>query len=116
MSPFKEWLHQKKDASLSFLLHKALQHKLANYGRMLNLTIDSRQKSIRLELLLKGETEPIIILVHEYAITSDDQGTSLIIHRLSVSREWADTLAAQFLTGQKIPVPEKFQPFLKLLT
>jgi hypothetical protein len=116
MNVLKEWFHQKKDASVSFLLEKAAQHKLAKYGRMLNLSIDSRQKSARIELLLKGESEPMIILVHEYELISEENGAWMVIRRLSISREWADTMAAEFVVGRKIPVPDKYVQMLRLLT
>src|SRR4051812_13853947 len=56
-----EIVHGARDAGASFLVKRAVGHWLEPYGRMLSLSIDSKNSRIRVELLPKGEKEPIAI-------------------------------------------------------
>lgn len=82
---------------------------------MLNLSIDSRSKSLRLEILPKGETEPITIVLEQYELLSGPDGTFLVVHRATASREWISLLLGDFLPGRRIRLPEKYAAALRLV-
>lgn len=77
---------------------------LKPYGKMLNLSIDSKTKTLTCTILPKGEQEPIRIEIPRYDIEKRGEKTVLVIQEVKVSREWMDTLAAQFFAGKKIPL------------
>jgi hypothetical protein len=109
------WLQQQKDASCSFLAERALQGTIQRYGRMLNLSIDSRNRSLQLEMLPKGEERPVTILVERYEVVTENQTTFLVIHKASASREWLTVLINDFLIGRRLPVPPQYEAALRLI-
>ncbi|MSU60886.1 MAG: hypothetical protein EXS31_00575 [Pedosphaera sp.] len=109
------WLGRTRDAAGSMLVERAAQKLINNYGRMLNLRIDSKNNSIHCEILLKGEATPIQISINKYELTTDDSGTCLVIRDASASREWMTTVLSQFALGRKIRVPDEYAPFVRLL-
>ena len=102
-----------RDAGTSFVVERAIAHRLQPYGRMLNLSIDSKTKRIRLEILLKGETEPVQITIDEYQITSSGGADFLLIKQASASREWINALLQDFAIDRKLPLPDKYRNMVK---
>ena len=81
---------------------------------MINLAIDSKNSKIRIEVLPKGETEPIAITVDEYQLATQSNGApALVIRKIGASREWMDALLKDFATGKTIPLPEKYASIIK---
>src|SRR4051812_39054946 len=105
---FQEMIHSAKDAGTSFVVERAVAHRLQPYGRMLNLSIDSKTKRIRLEVLLKGETDPIAIMIDEYQLTNVAGADFILIKKASASREWIHALIQDFGLGRTIPLPAKY--------
>jgi len=75
-------------------------------GNMTALQIDSANRRATLDLELKGENEPLHVVVDQYDLTTSDGKSYLEIKRLTTSREWMTALAAQLLIGRKLEVPE----------
>jgi len=96
-----------KDKTASSALGMAVNHYLGRYGSMKKIIIDSDRKAITLELELKGEREPILVVVEEYEIVSQGGSTYLVAGRISTSREWLTVLAESLLQGRKLPLPDK---------
>jgi hypothetical protein len=115
MSRFSQWLARKKDTSVSAVAAMALQHKISRYGRMFNFSIDSHNKSIHADLLLKGEVEPIKFVVLEYEIQRGEEGSFILVKKATASREWIDTLIQDFVIGKKFPVPARYAGILGLV-
>jgi hypothetical protein len=113
---FAGWLRRQKDSTNSFLIERALQRAIWDYGRMLNLNIDSRKKTVQCELLLKGETHPLTLVMQRYEIVTESAGTFIIIHEAAASREWVTTVLETCVRGKKIPIPEKYVKILRLIT
>jgi hypothetical protein len=107
------FLHNAKDAGTSFVAERFVAHRIQPYGRMINLSIDSKNSKIRLEVLPKGETEPIAITIDEYQLTTLNGAPQLVIKRASASREWIDALLKDFAAGKTIPLPEKYANMIK---
>jgi hypothetical protein len=104
-----------RDAGTSFVVERAVAHRLQPYGRMLNLSIDSKTKRIRLEILLKGETEPLTVTIDEYQLTTAAGADFILIKKASASREWVDALLQDFAIGKTIPLPSKYANMAKSL-
>ncbi|MCI0538311.1 MAG: hypothetical protein L0Z50_24150 [Verrucomicrobiales bacterium] len=109
------WLRRQKDSASSFLVERALQRALWDYGRMLDLKLDSRQKSVQCDLLLKGETQPVTIVVQQYDLVTDASGTFIVIRQATASREWLTAVLENFVCGKKFPVPEKYANLLRII-
>src|ERR1051325_9708950 len=102
LDAIRDLAHAAKDAGTSFVVERAVAHRLQPYGRMLNLSIDSKTKRIRLEILLKGETEPITITIDQYELTTAAGADFILIKQASASREWMNALIQDFAPGKTI--------------
>src|SRR3954467_6288304 len=115
LDAIRDMAHAARDAGASFLVERAVAHRLQPYGRMLNLSIDSKTKRIRLEILLKGETEPVTVTIDEYQLTTAAGAEFILIKKASASREWINALIQDFAIGKTIPLPTKYANVVKSL-
>jgi hypothetical protein len=104
-----------KDAGGSLLGGRFLHGKIERYGRMLNLSVDSKLKTIHVEVLLKGEKDPTTIIIHEYTIVNEGDETFIIVKKAASSKEWLDLLIKDFIQDRKFPVPRKYTNALKIV-
>lgn len=102
-----------RDAGTGFVVERAVAQRLEPYGRMLNLQIDSKTKKIRLEILLKGESEPVAININEYQLTSAGGADFFVIKQATASREWINALLQDFAIDRKLPLPAKYAGMIK---
>jgi len=104
-----------KDAGGSLVGARLLQGKIERYGRMLNLSVDSKLKTIHVEVLLKGEKDPTTIIIHEYTVLSEGEETFIIVKKAASSKEWLDLLIKDFVQDKRFPVPKKYANTLKIV-
>ena len=83
---------------------------------MTELSIDTKNKQIRLRLDLAGEAEPLEVHILKYRLTAEEGGTYLIVEEAVASREWVGSALREFVVGQRLPVPDKAAGLLKLLS
>jgi hypothetical protein len=114
-SKLKDWIHRQKDASVSMVAEKMLQKYLEPYGRLMDLALNSRQNTASIKVLLKGETEPLIIDIQEYELVQEPAGSYVTVKRATASREWLTLLLRTFLLGRRLDVPEKYATYAKML-
>lgn len=82
---------------------------------MLNLKLDSKNKTMSLEVLLAGEDSPLELDVGRYDIVSKDDRFFIEINDVSTSRMWLNVLAEETLNGEKIEIPSKIAKLLKVV-
>ncbi|HLA28017.1 MAG TPA: hypothetical protein VJZ49_08985 [Syntrophales bacterium] len=87
------------------LLLSLLNNWLKEFGMMTSILIDSKSKSMAIEVELKGEDRPISIKINDYVIEPDGNGSIVTIGDISFSREWMDVLAKKFLAKGKLSLP-----------
>ncbi|ADV46569.1 hypothetical protein [Nitratifractor salsuginis] len=104
-----------KDSTLSQGLTLLINSRIKSYGKVLNLKVDSKQKNIELEILLKGEKEPIQVTVNEYEVIEEKGHWYLLAQEIVTSREWINIVAENFLKGQRFEIPEQYAKMLKLV-
>ncbi len=104
-----------KDIALSKGAKIAINHKVKEYGRMVKLNLDSKSKTIELELMLDGEKEPLNVKVNHYALSEERGKHYLVAEDIVTSRAWINTVASQYLHGQKFEIPEEYAKLLKVV-
>jgi hypothetical protein len=109
------WLQRGKDSTTAFVLERTLGKALARYGRVLSLQLDSRQKAAQIEVLLKGEDEPLTVRIEEYELVQEEAMTYIDIKKASASREWVNALLEDRVQGKRFPIPEKFAAIVRLV-
>jgi hypothetical protein len=87
------------------VLSQWFNSQFGRMGRMINLQIDSKRKSIHLELELKGEAERIQIQIPSYEVVQEGETTYVELGEIRVSREWMNALAQKYLKNQRFEVP-----------
>ena len=83
---------------------------------MTELSIDTKEKRIRVRLDLIGEEEPIEVGILRYRLKTKGETTHITIEEATASREWLTVALREFVVGQDITIPPKAAALLKLLT
>lgn len=100
---------KKKDAIVSKGLQAFANFIINDYGKIIDFTVNSNDKTISLNILLKGENEDIKITVFNYSIITDDKKTYLQFDNIMTSREWLNILCKNKLSDiykeNKIQIP-----------
>ena len=104
-----------KDKALSKGLVMAVNHKIKEFGEMLKFNLDSKSKTIELEIMLDGEKEPLHVKVNSYELTEENGKSFLVAKDVVTSRAWINTVASQYLSGQKFEIPDEYAKMLKLV-
>ena len=105
-----------KDKAVSVAVQTALNYKIEEFGKMLKFNLDSKTKTIELEIMLKGESEPLHVKVNEYVLSQeDDNNYYLEAKNIVTSREWINTIASQYLSNQKFEIPSEYAKILKMV-
>lgn len=95
----KDWL---VESAARPLLNKSI---LLPYGTMTTLKLDSQNKSMSLDLELKGEPAPIHIEIPRYTLVEQDGKTYLEMPQILTSREWMNVLLQQHFAPVRLAVP-----------
>ena len=94
-----------KDSLTSSAAKSMLASRLDRYGKLTDLEISSREKTIRAEILLDGEDEPVVIQVERYRIVGKSGGYALVVESVTASRTWLRNLLQDLLLEKPLPVP-----------
>ena len=81
---------------------------------MTELSIDTKEKRIRLRLDLIGEKEPIEVEILRYNLKTKGETTHITIEEATASREWLTAALREFVVGQDIAIPAKAAALLEL--
>ena len=87
----------------NYAMKRGVEQLLKEYvKRMVNLSINPETKTVQFSVEMKGEEKPIEVEVNNYEFDNRDGKLFLIIHDLSVSKEWMHVLAQQIVAGRPI--------------
>lgn len=115
MSFITELARQGKDRAVSKTLEILAGQFIGRYGTLSDLRLDSHERKIDLEVLLKGESSPVRISISRYDIVSEGQKKYIVFRDVTVSREWMRALAEDILKEKRFELPRKFGRFLDML-
>ena len=110
-------LNSAKDALISQGAKARFNHLLRKYGTMLDLKLNTAERSLSVSLHLKGEESPININVREYTLVTKDGRTFVEIDgsKIETSREWLTTLIQDRLGRRSFAIPDNLAGFIPLL-
>jgi hypothetical protein len=103
-------LADSKDRLISERIKQELNTHLARYGEVLDVKLNTRERSVQLSIKLKGEPEPTTVNIGKYELIKEETQLWLKIDSQSIeaSREWL-TLVLQDQAGrQRLPIPQKY--------
>ncbi len=85
------------------------------YGKMLKLNLNSKSKSIELEVMLNGEKEPLSVKVERYEVIEESGNHFLKVYGVQTSRAWLNILATSFLEGKSFEILEEHVGKLEMI-
>ena len=95
-----------KDAVTSKAAQTFVNQRIARYGEVQSLKIDSKQKRVEVVCQLIGEATPITVSVDGYELRDGPDGGKLLrVRACSASRPWLANLLADQAVGREFPVP-----------
>jgi hypothetical protein len=100
---------------LAFTVRLAINTKLRSIGEMTELSIDTKEKRVRVRLELLGEKEPVDIEILRYSLKGKVEATHITIEEVTSSREWLTVALREFVVGKDLRIPAKAGVILKLL-
>ena len=103
-------LQAMKDKALAHGAKITINQHIGEYGEIVKLTLNSKFKSMDMEIMLDGEDESVKIHVEHYEITEEN---SLRISGVTTSKAWITTLAHTHLEGKTFDVPDEYAKMLK---
>jgi len=102
-----------KDLALSKGAQVAINSKISEYGKVTSLTLDSKNSSIKLEVMLEGEAEPLYVNVDNYNLEDNNGQYKIVLTGISTSRKWLNTLSSHYLDGKGFEIPAKYAQMLE---
>ena len=94
-----------KDALASRAAQVWANNLIARYGKVQDLKIDSRRKTMEISCLLDGEPTPITIRIENYVVETERDKKFLRATDFSCTRPWLQNLLRDFGPRQRIELP-----------
>ena len=103
-------LADSKDRLISERIKQELNTHLARYGEVLDVKLNTRERSVQLSIKLKGEPDPTTVNIGKYELIKEDTKLWLTFDSQSIeaSREWLTFLLQDQAGRQRLPVPQKY--------
>jgi len=103
-------LADSKDRLISERIKPELNTHLARYGEVLDVKLNTRERSVQLSIKLKGEPDPIRVNIGKYALIKEETQLWVTIDSQSIeaSREWLTLLLQDQAGRQRLPIPQKY--------
>ena len=101
-----------KDWLLSKALKTYLRERVARYGELKDLTVDSRVKSIDLVIQPHGERDDVHVKVTRYTLVQRDGKHLITIEGSTASRPWLTHVLEDYLQGRSFEIPPIASPIL----
>jgi hypothetical protein len=103
-------LADSKDRLISERIKHELNTHLARYGEVLDVKLNTRERSVQLSIRLKGEPDPITVNIGKYALIKEETQLWVTIDSQSIeaSREWLTLLLQDQAGRQRLPIPQKY--------
>jgi hypothetical protein len=94
-----------KDAMTSRAAQVYLNNRIARYGEVQLLKINSRERTMEVSCLLHGETAPITIKVENYNVDSTGAKKYIKATTITCTRPWLQNLLTDFAQNRRVELP-----------
>jgi hypothetical protein len=103
-------LADSKDRLISERIKHELNTHLARYGEVLDVKLNTRERSVQLSIKLKGEPDPTTVNIGKYALIKEDAQLWVTVDSQSIeaSKEWLTLLLQDQAGRQRLPIPQKY--------
>jgi len=108
-------LNTMKDKALSKGAKIALNKYVSPYGNISNLSLNTKFKTMQLEILLDGDAKPIDVHIENYELIGNGSKHYLKISGIKTSKQWIDRLAHEYLESKEFHIPSEYATMLKAI-
>jgi hypothetical protein len=115
MGTIKNLTLKGKDLAVSKALKTLGERYVSQFGKIMSLKLDSKKKEIDIELLLKGDSDPIEVHIKGYEIISEGNKRFIRAGDIDISKEWMKVLVQDHIIGRKFRVPDSYSKVLETL-
>jgi hypothetical protein len=103
----KEVLQSGKENTKSAVFKAAINPFIKKYGQLVSFRLDAYEKVMMMEIMLKGELQPMVVNIQRYDFIKEGEDLYMHIIELSSNRYWMDTVFEYFVEGRKIKLPRE---------
>ncbi len=97
--------HAAKDALTSRSAQAWANNLIAPYGKVQDLKIDSRAKTLEVTCLLDGESTPITVRIEDYEVATAGDKKFIRATRFSCTRPWLERVLRDHGHRQRVELP-----------
>lgn len=97
-------LNKAKDKMIATVAKRLLEAKVARYGEVRSLTVESKESRMVVEFHPEGDDSPIVVTIEEYQIIQSEGGVTIRLHRLSADRSWVSSILKDHVEGFELPL------------
>ena len=115
VGPVSDLARFARDKAATKALEKLGRRLVGPYGSLLGVRLDSRARSLEVDLLLKGEEAPVTLSVLQYSFHTEEGRLFVRADRVTASREWMATLAEGLLLGRRYEIPGRWARLVEAL-
>lgn len=90
-----------------------INHFIGEYGEVVKLDLDTKQKSLKAEIMLHGESNTVSVHVTDYEVTKAEGSAQFVIKKASADRAWLNTLMQRFVVNKSWEIPTNALPYLE---
>jgi hypothetical protein len=94
-----------KDLMTSKAAKSYVNDLIKTFGRVDELSIDSKRRRIDMKANLTGELSPIGVTIEKYQVEKRDGKTILTVLDSSATRPWMQAAMRQYVHGREFEVP-----------
>lgn len=104
-----------KDIANSTIIKNGLNVFLKRYGEIKEFSIDTKSRTVTLDIFLKGESSDVVVNIESYDFLKIDDRYYLKIYKINANRYWIDSILNVFAKEQEFLVPGELVLPLKIL-
>ena len=104
-----------KDTGASAAIEHWLARELAAYGDVLAFNFSSRDRSVEMHVLLKGESEKLAVYVTNFEILRRTDGDYVVVRSARASREWVNAVLRNFVIDKPQKIPEQYAGMARMV-
>lgn len=102
----RSFLSRAKDAALQTAIRAFLKPKLERYGELKEFDLDTSAKRATAELLLLGESTPLMVTEALYRLEQDEGQWYVVVYGIKTSKPWVQHLLEDHFPELRFKVPE----------
>ncbi len=101
-----------KDGAIALSLKAFVNDKFAEYGEIMDLSIDTQASRLTAKAMMRGERESVTATVERYEIERVGNDNFIVLVSFSTSRAWLTKLLNRLFAGKRYKLPSAVSRFL----